>query len=240
MSDLSGKTALITDGAGQIGSAIGDALEEAGARVLRHGVGPKADLAADLADRSQIAAMMAQAGEVDILVNVACPQHIAPVVEFPPEQWDHILAVGLTAAFHTTRLALPGMLARRWGRIINMSSVQGLVASTDKSAYVAAKHGLIGFTKAVALETAGKGVTANAFCPGWTGTDGTKAQAAIRAARTGVTPEQALADMLAEKQPSGQWVSILALGGLVAFLCSEHAAQITGAALPVDGGWIAQ
>jgi 3-hydroxybutyrate dehydrogenase len=238
MTDLSGRTALITDGAGQIGDAIGDALSAAGARVLRHG--PGADLAADLADRGQIAAMMQAAGPIDILVNVACPQHIAPVTDFPPEQWDHILAVGLTAAFHTTRLALPGMLERGWGRIVNMSSVQGLVASTDKSAYVAAKHGLIGFTKAVALETAGKGVTANAFCPGWTGTDGTKAQAAIRAKRTGATPEQALQDMLTEKQPSGQWVSIKALGGLVVFLCSEQAAQITGAALPVDGGWVAQ
>jgi len=240
VNDLAGKTALITDGTGQIGGAIGDALAAAGARVLRHGTGDGADLTADLADRGGIAAMMAAAGPVDILVNVACPQHIAPVTEFPPEQWDHILAVGLTAAFHTTRAALPGMLARGWGRIVNMSSVQGLVASTDKSAYVAAKHGVIGFTKAVALETAGKGVTVNAFCPGWTGTDGTKAQAAIRAARTGVTPERALADMLAEKQPSGEWVSIAALGGLVVFLCGPHAAQITGAALPVDGGWVAQ
>ena len=191
MTDLKGRAALITDGAGQIGAAIAEALAEAGAKVIRHG----ADLAADLSDRGQIEAMMRAAGPVDILVNVACPQHIAPVVEFPPDQWDHILAVGLTAAFHTTRLALPGMLDRGWGRIVNMSSVQGLVASTDKSAYVAAKHGLIGFTKAVALETAGRGVTANAFCPGWTGTDGTKAQAAIRAKRVGVSPEQALQDM---------------------------------------------
>lgn len=240
MSRLAGRRALVTDGTGEIGAAIADALTADGAQVLRHAAEGPADLVCDLADPDAIGRMMAAAGDLDILVHVACPQHLAPVEAFPPAAWDRVLAIGLSAAFHMTRAALPGMRACGFGRIIHMSSVQGLVASVDKSAYVAAKHGLIGFTKAVALETAGSGVTCNAFCPGWTGTAGTRAQAATRAERAGITPEAALQAMLVEKQPSGEWVPISALGALVAFLCGPHGAQITGAAIPVDGGWVAQ
>lgn len=236
------KTALLTEGYTAIGVAIAAALAAQGYRVLRQASTPDAPdaLVCDLADEAQIAAMMGKAGPIDALVHTACPQHIASVEEFPADKWRNILDVGLTAAFLMTRAVMPGMRARGWGRIVLMSSVQGLVASVDKSAYVAAKHGLVGFAKAVALETAGSGITCNAFCPGWTGTESTKAQAKILADKLGLTPEQGLRKLLEDKQPSNAWVKVEALGELVAFLCSPSADQITGLALPVDGGWVAR
>lgn len=236
------KTALLTEGYTAIGVAIAASLEAKGYRVARQAATQAAPdaLVCDLADETRIAAMLDKAGPVDVLVHTACPQHIAPVEEFPSAKWRNILDVGLTAAFLMTRAVLPGMRARGWGRIVLMSSVQGLVASVDKSAYVAAKHGLVGFAKAVALETASSGITCNAFCPGWTGTESTKAQAKILADKLDLTPEEGLRKLLEDKQPSNAWVKVEALGELVAFLCSPAADQITGLALPVDGGWVAR
>src|SRR5262249_15111752 len=160
--------------------------------------------------------------------------HTAPVEAFPVERWDQILAVNLSAAFHTTRLAVPGMRAQGWGRIINTASVHGLVASVHKAAYVVAKHGLVGLTRVVALETAGSGVTCNSVCPGWVHT------ALIEPQALGVGLEEGARGLLAEKQPSRQFVTVEQIGAVVVFLCSDAAAQITGVALPVDGGWTAQ
>ncbi|MBI3503236.1 MAG: SDR family oxidoreductase [Proteobacteria bacterium] len=239
---LSGRTAFVDDADTPIGAAIVRALDARGAKVHRHAAkaGDTGAHVCDLADEAALLAMMARVGPVDILVHISCPQHIAPVEEFPSATWRRILDVGVTSSFLMSRAVLPHMRAKGWGRIVNMSSVQGLVASVDKSAYVAAKHALVGFTKALALETAGSGVTCNAFCPGWTGTDGTKAQAKILADKLGLTPEEGLRKLLEDKQPSNAWVSVDALGELVAFLCSPAADQITGLALPVDGGWVAR
>jgi 3-hydroxybutyrate dehydrogenase len=179
-------------------------------------------------------------GRVDILVNNAGIQHVAPVDEFPVDKWDAIIATNLSAAFHTTRLALPGMKAKNWGRVINIASVQGLIASVEKSAYVAAKHGLVGFTKAVALETASTGVTVNAICPGFVWTAIVQAQVEARAAKEGVDVEEAKRRLLAEKQPSRQFVTTDQIAELAAFLCSDAAANVRGAAWNIDGGWVAQ
>jgi 3-hydroxybutyrate dehydrogenase len=179
-------------------------------------------------------------GRIDILVNNAGIQHVANVEDFPIDKWDAIIAINLTSAFHTTRLALPGMKARNWGRILNIASVHGLVASAAKSAYVAAKHGLVGFTKAVALETATTGVTANAICPGWVLTPLVQQQVDARAAKDGVDGEEAKRRLLAEKQPSLQFTTTTQLGELALFLCSAGADNIRGAAFNVDGGWTAQ
>lgn len=178
-------------------------------------------------------------GGVDILVNNAGIQYVAPVQEFPTERWDAIIAINLSSVFHTTRLALPGMLARGWGRIVNIASTHGLVASAGKSAYVAAKHGVLGLTKSVALETARTPVTCNAICPGWVLTPLVQKQIDARTAE-GVSPEQAEHDLLAEKQPSLAFVTPEQLGGLTLFLCSEAADQVRGAAWNMDGGWVAQ
>ena len=257
MPHLKGRTALVTDADKTIGKAIAEALAASGADIVvhggdaasaataaraiaeRHGVSGQG-IGADLADAAAIASLAAAAGPVDILVHTSCPQHLSPVETFPDEAFVAILNVGLTSYFRLAKAVLPGMRARGWGRLLAMSSVQGLVASVDKSAYVAAKHGLVGFTKALALETAGSGITANAFCPGWTGTEGTRAQAATIGARLGISTDEALQQMLVEKQPSKQFIKVEALGALVAFLCSPAGDPITGAALPVDGGWIAQ
>ena len=257
MTHLKGRIALVTDADKTIGKAIAEALAASGADIVvhggdaasaataagaiaeRHGVSGQG-IGADLADAGAIASLTAAAGPVDILVHTSCPQHLSPVETFPDEAFVAILNVGLTSYFRLAKAVLPGMRSRGWGRLLAMSSVQGLVASVDKSAYVAAKHGLIGFTKALALETAGSGITANAFCPGWTGTEGTRAQAATIGARLGISTDEALQQMLVEKQPSKQFIKVEALGALVAFLCSPAGDPITGAALPVDGGWIAQ
>jgi 3-hydroxybutyrate dehydrogenase len=179
-------------------------------------------------------------GGVDILVNNAGIQHVAPVEDFPPEKWDAIIAINLSSAFHTTRLAIPGMKQRNWGRIINVASTHGLVASAQKSAYVASKHGVIGFTKAVALETATTGVTVNAICPGWVLTPLVQKQVDARAAADGVSDAEAKRRLLAEKQPSLQFTTPEQLGGLAVFLCSSAADNIRGVAYNVDGGWAAQ
>jgi 3-hydroxybutyrate dehydrogenase len=179
-------------------------------------------------------------GGIDILCNNAGIQHTAPLERFPPEKWDAIIAINLSAAFHATRAALPHMRKKGWGRIVNTASVHGLVASVEKAAYVAAKHGLVGLTKVTALETAGSGITCNAFCPGFVLTDIIRPQIQARAAKAGGDMEAGARDLLSEKQPSRQFVTIDQIAAYVVFLCSGAAAQITGSALPLDGGWTAQ
>jgi 3-hydroxybutyrate dehydrogenase len=255
---LTGKTALITGSTSGIGLGIAKQLATQGARIVLNGFGD-IDAAkrefdgidtevgyhpADMSKPEQIADMLAYAartmGAVDILVNNAGIQHVANVEDFPVEKWDAIIAINLTSAFHTTRLALPGMKARNWGRIVNVASTHGLVASAAKSAYVASKHGLIGFTKAVALETATTGVTVNAICPGWVLTPLVQQQVDARAAKDGVDGEEGKRRLLAEKQPSLQFTTPAQLGELAVFLCSAAADNIRGAAFNVDGGWLAQ
>ena len=255
---LKGRTALVTGSTSGIGLGIAQALAAQGANIILNGFGDPAPATAsierfgvsvgyhpaDLRDVGQIADMMtfaaSEAGSVDILVNNAGVQHVAPVDTFPVEQWDNIIALNLSAAFHTTRLALPGMKAQNWGRIINIASVHGLVASANKSAYVAAKHGLIGLTKTVALELAQTGVTCNAVCPGWVLTPLVAKQIAAKAQADGTDEAVAQAGLLAEKQPSGQFVTPEQLGALTVFLCTPAADQVRGAAWNVDGGWTAQ
>jgi len=259
---LHGKTALVTGSTSGIGAAIADALAAGGSRVVLNGFGDAQAIAAqvgDLAERhgvetahlhadmtrpEEIAQLMAQAAErfgtIDILVNNAGIQHVAPIEEFPPEKWDAILAINLSSAFHTIRAALPGMRAKGWGRILNTASTHGLVASPGKSAYTAAKHGVVGLTKAVALEAAGSGVTCNAICPGWVLTPLVQKQVEARATADGIDETEAKRRLLAEKQPSGAFVTTEQIGALAAYLCSPAADQITGAALNIDGGWLAQ
>ena len=258
---LEHKTALVTGSTSGIGLGIAKALARQGANLLLNGFGdvdaaraevaavarPGAKIAhhgADMSRSAEIEAMMALAqsefGGVDVLVNNAGIQHVAPVEDFPPDRWDAIIAINLSSAFHTTRLALPHMKARNWGRVINVASVHGLVASAQKSAYVASKHGIVGFTKAVALETATSGVTVNAICPGWVLTPLVQKQIDDRATRDGISVEQAQRDLLGEKQPSLQFTTPEQLGELALFLCSAAADNIRGAAFNVDGGWGAQ
>ena len=179
-------------------------------------------------------------GGIDVLVNNAGIQYTAPIEAFPPERWDAIIAINLSAAFHTTRRTLPGMRERGWGRIINIASAQGLVASVEKSAYVAAKHGLVGLTKVTALETAESGITCNAICPGWVLTPLVQKQIDARANKKGIDTAQATLELLAEKQPTRRFTTVEQIGGLVVFLSSAAADNITGASLPIDGGWVAQ
>jgi len=255
---LKGKTALVTGSTSGIGLGIARVLAAHGAKIVLNGFGDVEaakrefrDIAtevgyhpADMSKPDQIADMLAYAertmGAVDILVNNAGIQHVASVEDFPVEKWDAIIAINLSSAFHTTRLALPGMKARRWGRILNIASTHGLVASAAKSAYVASKHGLIGFTKAVSLEAATTGVTVNAICPGWVLTPLVQLQVDARAAKDGVDGEEAKRRLLAEKQPSLQFTTPAQLGELALFLCSAAADNICGAAINVDGGWVAQ
>ncbi|MCC6074332.1 3-hydroxybutyrate dehydrogenase [Pseudomonas sp. GCM10022188] len=257
MTILKGKTALVTGSTSGIGLGIAHCLAAAGADIVLNGFGDATQALeavrqhgqqvrhhpADLSRPEEIAALVAFAegefGAVDILVNNAGIQHVAPVEEFPAERWDSILAINLSAAFHTTRLALPGMRRRNWGRIVNIASVHGLVASAQKSAYVAAKHGLLGLTKVVALETAQSPVTCNAVCPGWVLTPLVQQQIDARAQASG-DPLAARHDLLAEKQPSLEFVTPEQLGALVLFLCSDAASQVRGAAWNMDGGWVAQ
>jgi 3-hydroxybutyrate dehydrogenase len=259
---LKGRNALITGSTSGIGLGIARALAAQGCGIMMNGFGdavaierlrdavaayygvPVAYNGADMTRPTEIgalvAATVAQLGGIDILVNNAGIQHTAPVEEFPPEKWDAIIAVNLSSSFHTIHHSLPHMKASGWGRIINIASVHGLVASVNKAAYVTAKHGLVGLTRVVALETAGLGITCNAICPGWTRTELIEPQIVARAQALGVDIETGGRDLLAEKQPSRQFVSIEQLGQLALFLCSDAAAQITGAPLPIDGGWTAQ
>jgi len=259
---LHGKTALVTGSTSGIGAAIADALAAGGSRVVLNGFGDAQAIAAQvggLAERhgveavhlhadmtrpEEIARLVAQAAErfgtIAILVNNAGIQHVVPIEQFPPEKWDAILAINLSSAFHTIRAALPGMRAKGWGRILNTASTHGLVASPGKSAYTAAKHGVVGLTKAVALEAAGSGVTCNAICPGWVLTPLVQKQVEARATADGIDETEAKRRLLAEKQPSGAFVTTEQIGALAAYLCSPAADQITGAALNIDGGWLAQ
>ncbi|KTS78867.1 3-hydroxybutyrate dehydrogenase [Pseudomonas oryzihabitans] len=249
--DLTGKTALVTGSTSGIGLGIAQRLAAAGATLILNGFGDPAPAQASLSGRSgfhgadlskpeEIADLFAYAqrdfGGVDILVNNAGIQHVAPVEDFPVERWDAVIALNLSAVFHTTRLALPGMRERDWGRIVNISSVHGLVASTGKAAYVAAKHGVVGLTKVTALETARTGITCNALCPGFVLTPLIQQQLDSR----GSDPDQARRDLLSEKQPSQEFVTTAQLGELALFLCSDAAAQVRGAAWTMDGGWTAQ
>jgi 3-hydroxybutyrate dehydrogenase len=262
MKALEGKSALVTGSTSGIGLGIARALGAQGASVMLNGFGDareierlRAGLASELgirvafdgADISQpgkvrdmVAAAARELGGVDILVNNAGIQHTAPVDQFPDERWDAVIAINLSSNFHAVKAALPHMKRRNWGRIVNIASAHGLVASVHKAAYVAAKHGVLGLTKTVALETAATGITCNAICPGWVLTPLVQKQIEDRAAREGIPAERARAELLAEKQPSGQFATPEQIGALAVFLCSEAAAQIRGAALPVDGGWVAQ
>ena len=228
-------TAIILNGFGDTEPAR-QALASTGARVGYHG--------ADLSKPDDITALMAYAtsefGGVDILVNNAGIQHVASVENFPIEKWDEVIALNLTAAFHTTRLVLPRMRANNWGRIVNIASAHGLVASAGKAAYVAAKHGLLGLTKVTALETARTGITCNAICPGWVLTPLVQRQVEARAAKEDISIEAAREALVLEKQPSGEFVTTEQLGATAAFLCSAAAAQVRGAAWTMDGGWTAQ
>jgi 3-hydroxybutyrate dehydrogenase len=255
---LKGKTALVTGSTSGIGLGVAKCLAAQGADVVLNGFGEfepaKAEIAAlgvkagyhgaDMSKPAEIEAMMAYAakefGGVDILVNNAGIQHVASVEDFPVEKWDAIIAINLSSTFHATRLAIPPMRAKNWGRIINIASTHGLVASAQKSAYVAAKHGVIGFTKAVALETATTGITVNAICPGWVLTPLVQKQVDARAKAEGVDDAEAKRRLLAEKQPSLQFTTPEQLGELAVFLCSPAANNVKGVAWNVDGGWTAQ
>jgi 3-hydroxybutyrate dehydrogenase len=259
---LKGKTALVTGSTSGIGLGMVHALATQGANIIFNGFGDTALIdqlqkdtastyhvdtlysSADMTRPAEIETMMQQAadrfGSVDILVNNAGIQYVANIEDFPVDRWDAIIAINLTSAFHTTRLALPAMKKNNWGRIINIASAHGLVASAQKSAYVAAKHGLVGLTKVTALETVQTGITCNAICPGWVLTPLVQKQVDARAAKEGIPVEQAKRELLLEKQPSGEFVTPEQLAGLAVFMCSPAADQVRGVAWNMDGGWVAQ
>ena len=259
---LTGKTALVTGSTSGIGLGIAKQLAKQGANIVLNGFGdhqtPMADIqalgvqaayhGADMSQPTEIEAMMQFAavtfGRVDILVNNAGIQHVARVEDFPPEKWDAILAINLSSAFHASRLAIPAMRAadggKGWGRIINIASVHGLVASAEKAAYVAAKHGLVGLTKVTALETATTGITCNAICPGWVLTPLVQKQVDAKAAAQGISNEEATRQLLGEKEPSMQFTTPEELGDLAVFFCSAAGQNIRGVAWNMDGGWAAQ
>lgn len=258
---LRGKTALVTGSTSGIGLGIAIALAKNGANIMLNGFTDEATVAklkaeigafgvkvdfcgADVGKPEEIDAMIDQAvaslGSVDIVVNNAGIQFVSPIDQFPIEKWNAVIATNLSSAFYSTRKALPLMRAKGWGRIINISSAHGLVGSANKSAYVAAKHGIIGFTKVTALETAGSGITSNAICPGWVLTPLVQAQIDAMAQREGISNEAASQKLLSEKQPSKQFATPEEIGALAVFLCSPVAGQMTGAAYTVDGGWTAQ
>lgn len=259
---LNGKVAIVTGSTSGIGLGIAKELARLGADIVLNGFGDAgeietirngiarehgvrvvydhADMSKSEAVRGLIDATTETFGRVDILVNNAGIQFTAPVEEFPPAKWQAILDINLSAAFHGIARALPQMKKQAWGRIVNIASAHGLVASAHKAAYVAAKHGLVGLTKVVGLEAAGSGVTCNAVCPGWVRTPLVEKQISDLAAQRGISHKQATEELLAEKQPSLQFASPEQLGGTVAFLCSAAADQITGTAISVDGGWTAR
>ena len=259
---LKGKTAIVTGSTSGIGLGIATALAAQGCDVVLNGFGEPAAIerlcarlaeahgvrtlyvAADVSKPAEIRGLIAEAARrfdaVDILVNNAGIQHVAKIVEFPEERWDAVIAVNLSAAFHASKAALPLMIAKGWGRIINIASAHGLVASGEKAAYVTAKHGLVGLTKVTAIETANQGVTCNAICPGWVLTPLVQQQIEARARAQGIPVEQAREDLVREKQPMLDYTTPEKIGALAVFLCGEAASTITGAALSIDGGWVAQ
>jgi 3-hydroxybutyrate dehydrogenase len=259
---LQGKTVIVTGSTSGIGLGIATALAAEGCDVMLNGFGDAAAIAnlrkqlaeqhrvrvgyspADMSKpadiREMVAAAADQLGGVDILVNNAGIQHVAKIVDFPEERWDAVIAINLSAAFHASKAALPHMIARGWGRIINIASAHGLVASGEKAAYVTAKHGLVGLTKVVAIEAANRGVTCNAICPGWVLTTLVRKQIEARAAAQGISYQQAHDDLLREKQPMLQYTTPEKIAGLAVFLCGEAASTMTGTALSIDGGWTAQ
>jgi 3-hydroxybutyrate dehydrogenase len=258
---LKGRTALVTGSTSGIGLGIVRRLAAQGANIVMNGFGDRSEISAlradiarehgvvvhfDGADMSRpgdIEQMMHDAidafGRIDILVNNAGIQHVAPVDDFPPQRWDAILSINLSAAFHTTRLALPGMKEGGFGRVINVASAHALVASPFKSAYVAAKHGIAGLTKTVALEVAEAGITVNAICPGYVRTPLVEKQIPDTARARGISEEQVVRDVLLAAQPTKRFVSVEQVAAFTAFLCGEDAASITGAVLPIEGGWTA-
>jgi len=259
---MRGKTAIVTGSTSGIGMGIADALAGAGANIMLNGFGDadaieaqRADFeachgvkvayhGADMTKPEEIRDLVAQAealfGQVDILVNNAGIQHTDSIEDFPDDRWDAVIAINLSSSFHTMKAVIGGMKQRGWGRIINIASVHGLVASVQKIAYIAAKHGLVGMTKVAALEAAGTGVTCNAICPGWVKTPLVMAQIEARAERDGIPVDQATVDLLSEKQPSGQFTTIEQLGAAAVFLCSDGAANMPGTTMTLDGAWSAQ
>jgi 3-hydroxybutyrate dehydrogenase len=259
---LKGKTALVTGSTSGIGLAVARALAADGANIMLNGFGDKAAIeqqraglekefgikahysAADMTRPAEIATMVGETekslGSLDVLVNNAGIQHVANIEDFPIEKWNAVIAINLSSSFHTIRTALPGMKKRQWGRIINIASAHGLVASGQKVAYVAAKHGLVGLTKVVAIEAANSGVTCNAICPGWVLTPLVQQQIGARAKSTGKSVRDAEIALLSEKQPMHQFTKPENIGALAVFLASDAASSITGSAYSIDGGWVAQ
>jgi len=259
---LAGKVALVTGSTSGVGEGVARTLAAQGVDVMLNGFGSAADIealraglaaehsvrvhydGADLARPAEVRRLVektiAAFGRLDILVNNAGIQHTAPIEEFPDERWDAVIALNLSAVFHAIKAALPQMKARDWGRIINIASAHGLVASVNKAAYIAAKHGVVGLTKVTALETARTRVTCNAICPGWVLTPLVAKQIEARAQEQAMTFDEAKAGLLQEKQPSKDFVTPEQIGALVCFLCSDSSEQITGVALNIDGGWLAQ
>ncbi len=258
---LKKKVAVITGSTSGIGLGMARAFAAQGASIMLNGLGNANEIEtvraaiesefkvgvryspADMCQPDEITDMISQAqrelGSVDILVNNAGIQHVAPVDEFPPEKWNQVIAINLTAAFHTTRAAVPLMRAKSWGRIINIASAHGLVASPFKSAYVAAKHGIVGLTKTVALETAEQGITCNAICPGWVKTPLVEKQIDAQAKARNLPPDDVVRDVILERQPTRKFVKIEEVAALAVFLASDAAASITGASMSIDGGWVA-
>ncbi len=259
---FAGKTALVTGSTSGIGHGIAEMLAAQGCNIVLNGFGNADEIetlraqieknhsvivrydGADLSQQSQIEAMMAKAlaefGIIDILVNNAGIQFVAPIDEFPVDKWNTILAINLTATFHTVRLALPAMKAKGWGRIVNIASAHALVASPFKGAYVAAKHGIAGLTKTVALEVAAQGITMNAVCPGYVWTPLVEKQIPDTAKARGITEQQVIDDVLLKAQPTKKFITIEQIAALTTFLASDAAASVTGAIIPIDGGWTAQ
>lgn len=255
---LSGKIALITGSTSGIGLGIAKSLAQAGANIVLNGFGDHrfaeqdlqslgvktlfhgADMRKPLEIHDMVESVKNSWGTVDILVNNAGIQHVSSLEEFSAEKWDDVIAINLSSSFHTTRWVLPGMLTKNWGRILNISSVLGLVASVNKSAYVAAKHGLIGLTKVTALETSTTGITCNAICPGWVLTPLVQQQVDAKAKASNISVDEATKQLLSEKQPSMQFTTPEELGALAVFLCSTAGNNVRGAAWNMDGGWTAQ